>query len=372
MIKVMHYISKMNRGGQETFIMNLYRNIDRDKVQFEFLCTEPGIGDYDAEIKELGGKIFHIDLNCIKGKIKQLDNARRLYKYLKKRTQEIQVFHIHTQHAMEAFFSSLAAKLAGVKVVIVHSHNTSSLFHVKAHKIFKYLLNVMPIERFACSEAAGKWMFGNHKFRIINNGIDVDKFKFEQSVRKKIREKMGWKDNYIIGHVGRFNAQKNHQFLIEIFNEVKNYIPEAKLILVGTGELQENIRKHVEKLKLEDKVEFLGMREDVNRLYQGMDIMCFPSLFEGLPVVLVEAQESGLSCVISETITKEIDITKLLYRVSLESDSKVWCNKICELKKYMLDRSDMTTDIRNSGYDMKEEAKEIQKIYREKVSSNDK
>ena len=363
MIKVMHYVSKMDRAGQETFIMNLFRNIDRRMVQFDFLCTSNGEGEYDAEIVGLGGKIEHIKLNRINGKLKQLDNMMILYNYLREKSDEYQIFHIHTQHAMDAFCSALAAKVAGVKMVIVHSHNTSTMYHMRAHKLFKAFLKMLPIERFACYVAAGNWMFGKSKFQVVNNGIDIKKFCYDSQIRQEVRNELGLNGKYVIGHVGRFNKQKNHSIIIEIFKKLHQKMPESELILVGKGELLDEIRDKIKQNNLEEFVLMLGVREDVNRLYQGMDLFLFPSYFEGLPVVLVEAQMSDLTCLISDSITREIDITSEIYRMSISTEAEKWTEKIMLLAGINRNRQDVTERIREKGYDMQSEAEKIMKFY---------
>ncbi|MEY8735981.1 glycosyltransferase [Lactobacillus sp. AN1001] len=360
MKKVLHYVSKMDRAGQETFIMNVFRHINRDKVKFDFLCTVPGVGDYDSEIRELGGKIRHIKLNRINNKFKHIDNVFLLYFYLRKYRNEYDVFQIHTQHAMDAFFSSVAAKLAGIHKVVVHSHNTYTLYNVPLHRMFKFFLNYLPIDRFACSRAAGKWMFGKSKFQIINNGIELSKFKFDTCARDVVREKMGWRENFVIGHVGRFNGQKNHQFLVETFEKLNESVPNLKLVLIGKGEEEEKIKNEVNEFNLEN-VEFLGTREDIADLYQGMDLFLFPSLFEGLPVVLVEAQANTLPCVISDRITSEICINSNIYRLPIDS-AKRWSEFIVD---NLLDgrADDISNNLEDAGYSIQRVSSKLERYY---------
>ncbi len=362
-VNVIHYVSRMDRAGQETLIMNIFRNIDRKRVNFEFLCSEQGKGDYDDEIISLGGKIHHIQLNRISGKMKQLDNRRILCRYLKSRNQEIQVFHIHTQHAMDAYLAATAALHAGIPKVIVHSHNTSAQLHLFAHKVFKILLNTLPITRFACGVDAGKWMFGSTKNTVIHNAVDLDCFTFDEVKRKQVREQMHWEDQIIVGHVGRFNIQKNHSYLIDIFRSLHASIPESRLVLVGQGELEPEIREKVSSLGLDDAVSFLGIRADMELLYQGMDIFLLPSLYEGLPVVLVETQAEGLPCFISDTITREIDIIPNLFRLAIDVDAADWSKKISEYLSRGISRQKTDSYMKKAGYDIKLVAKELEGFY---------
>lgn len=363
MVKVLHYVSKMDRGGQETFVMNVFRNVDREKVQFDFLCTHSDEGDYDAEIRTLGGQIRYIQLNRISGKLKQLDNTKILYHYLKKVKNEYRVFHIHTQHAMDAFLSAFAAKRAGIPKVVVHSHSISTVYSVSAHQFFKHFLAMENIFRFACSEEAGKWMYKKNNFQIVHNSIDLKQFTFDQQKRDDIRKEMGWENMFVIGHVGRLNREKNHLYLIDIFREVRKRIPESHLVLVGRGELEEEIQKKVQEYDLEDAVSLMGVRSDVERLYQGMDLFLFPSLFEGLGVVLVEAQTSDLPCVISDTIPSEVDITDKIHRMDIKDTPEKWANKIAQIFKEQPQRRDTSDMIRKAGYDMQQTAKELEQFY---------
>lgn len=365
MKKVLHYVTLMNRAGEETFIMNVFRNIDRNKVMFDFLVTGEGKGDFDDEINSLGGRIYHIKLNRLSGKIKQLDNVFILKKKLANFDGEYEYFHIHTQHAMDAYLSALAAKMAGIKHVIIHSHNSSTIYSTRVHNLFKILLDKLNITRFACGIDAGKWMFKSKKFKIVRNGIDLDKFLYSEKTRHLIREKMNWQNKFVIGHIGRFNKQKNHDFLIDVFYELQKYNKKALLVLIGAGELQENIIQKAKKLGLDDKVEFLGVRDDVNELYQGLDLFAFPSLFEGLPVVLVETQAADLPSVISNTITEEIVLNDNVYQLSLDAGPKAWADKIEQF--YLQDRirANNEKNMTDAGYNIKLVAKELENFYLE-------
>lgn len=362
-IKVLHFVSKMDRGGQETLIMNLFRNIDRDKVTFDFLCTNMEEGDYDEEIAQLGGEIKYLNQDRIKNKLKLVDNIYLLYKYIKSNCLTYDVFHIHTQHAMTAFLSAFVAKRAGIKNVIIHSHNSSTTYHYKLHKPFKVLLNFINIERLACSNSAGKWMFGKSEYKIINNGIILDKYTFNTRKRNNIREELSWNDKIIIGHVGRFNNQKNHDFLIEIFDYMKKFNEKVHLVLVGKGEEEAKIIKKVKDKNIVENVTFLGTRTDVNNLYQGMDLFLFPSLFEGLPIVLVETQANDLACLISDSITSEIDLTYNIHRLSLNNSAEEWAKKALEILDNSYERSDKSIDMQKCGYDIKKTASIIQNFY---------
>lgn len=363
MINVLHYVAVMDRGGQETFIMNLYRKIDRNQIQFDFLCGEERSGAYDDEIKTLGGKIFHLKPRTAPNPLNHLQEVRALARFLRKSETKYDVFHIHTHHAFSAFLSVVGAKLAGIKTIVVHSHNTSAQYHLKAHELFKKLLCCFKIKRFACSEAAGFWLHGKKDFKVIHNGVDLDVFRFDADKRDDIRQELKWGDKKIIGHIGRFNGQKNHTFLIEIFEALHLKEPNTHLVLVGKGELEDEIRKLVSEKQLNDAVTFLGVRDDVHRLYQGMDLFLFPSLFEGLSVVLVEAQTCGLPCLISDTITPENVFVDNVIQKSLKDSAKEWSLVGAQMLIDYAERSDTTNVIRKYGYDMGDLAAKLYDIY---------
>lgn len=361
MLKVLHYVSKMDRAGQETFIMNLYRKINRDRIRFDFLCTDSGRGDYDEEIFSLGGNIFYTAPITLSGPLKQVQKFSSLTAAL--REHRCDVFHIHTHHAMDAFRDALAAKLCGVKTVVVHSHNTSALHHLRAHHLFKKFLALLPIRRFACSKAAGAWMFSKENFTVIHNGMDLDTIYFRADKRMAVRESLGWNGKKIVGHVGRFNAQKNHRFLIEVFAELHRMDDKTHLVLVGKGELENEIRCLVKEKGLNDAVTFLGVRDDVKNLYQGMDMLLFPSLFEGLSVVLIEAQACDLPGLISDTNSEETVLTDRLVMKSLQDSAQDWAAEATRILETAEPRKDNRDVIRRSGYDISMLAQTLETVY---------
>ncbi len=363
MLKVLHYVAVMDRGGQETFIMNLFRKIDRSKIQFDFLCGEDRTGAYDEEITSLGGKIFHLKERTAPNPLNHIQEVRALARFLRKCETKYDVFHIHTHHAFSAFLSVLGAKLGGIKTVVVHSHNTSAQYHLKAHEFFKKLLGHFKIKRFACSEAAGVWLHGNKDFKVIHNGVDLNVFRFDEEKRTEIRKELKWEDQKIIGHIGRFNGQKNHKFLIDIFEVLHLNEPNTQLVLVGKGELEEEVRQQVSEKNLTEAVTFLGVREDVQRLYQGMDLFLFPSLFEGLSVVLVEAQTCGLPCLISDTITPENVFVDNVIQKSLKDPAEEWARSGAKMLTDYAERSDTTERIQKAGYDMGDLASKLYDVY---------
>ena len=348
MIRVLQCVNDMHRAGLETMLMNYYRNIDRTKIQFDFLTHRPHKSDYDDEIISMGGKVYY---------------APRLYpqnypKYFKWMEQffkdhpEYQIVHSHID-AM-SYLPLKAAKKAGVPVRIAHSHNTS------IDKDFKYILKQYFRSRITsvatdfctCGEEAGKFLFGNVACTLIPNAIDISRFLYDPVIREKKRNELGIKKNeYVIGHVGRLSYQKNHKLLIRIFAEFLKQYNDAVLILVGVGEKEEEIKKQVADLGLKQKVKFLGNRNDVNELYQAMDIFVMPSFFEGVPVVGVEAQFADLPCIFSDKVPKEVKFHSKTEFVPLDAPLQQWIDMI--EKYHNAERKSMTDELEQSLYNIK-------------------
>ena len=358
-IRVLQVVPNMQAGGIETLIMNLYRNIDRSKIQFDFLVHYKGKFFYDDEIRKLGGKIYHLsvrDDNNLPKYIRDLNNFFRNHPEYKA---------VHGHMVSTAVFYMSFAKKYGVKLRIVHSHNTNTVSGLKG-LVKSKLAKLAPLfanQYFACGEAAGKYLYGNNKFTIFNNGIDLEKFRYNPSVREEYRNKLGLKNKFVVGHIGRFNMQKNHKFIIKVFNEIQKLEPNSILLLIGDGELKNTVEKYVNELGLKSKVKFMGVRKDISNLYQAMDIFILPSLFEGLPVVAVEAQDSGLPIVASDNITKEIGLTSVVNFESLNKSPSVWAHKILEVNKKLDFRKSNQTELKIKGYDIKSEAKSLSKFY---------
>lgn len=363
MKKVLHYVSIMDRAGEETFIMNVFRSIDRANYLFDFLVTQDREGDYDKEIAELGGKIYRLQLKLSGGPLKRIKNFFILKKTLSSMSKNYTTFHIHTQHAMDAVLDAMAAKFAGFRTVIVHSHSTSTLHHVKAHYICRPFLNWLPVVRLACSDKAGKWLFGNKgKFEVINNGILTERFLFSSEYRKTIRSEEKWDDKIVIGHVGSFLYPKNHSFILDVFAEFLKTHQDSLLAMAGKGEMMDEIRKKADELGISDHTYFLGSRGDVYKLYSSFDALLFPSHYEGLPVTLVEAQAADLPCLISDVITDETDIIPSLKRMSLNNNAAEWARQL-ELMLESKSRINRKNEIKNAGFDISTTAKRLSEIY---------
>ena len=347
MIRILQVVNNMHRAGLETMLMNYYRNIDRDKIQFDFLTHRPEKSDYDEEIVSLGGNV---------------DYAPRLYpqnypayfKWMKnfwKEHPEYRIVHSHID-AM-SYLPLLTAKEAGIPVRIAHSHNTSidRDFKYLLKQYFRSYLTKVANYYMACGEEAGRFLFGNKKFKILPNAIEAEKFIFSQEVRMRKRDELGLNGKFVIGHVGRFSYQKNQKFLIKIFEQIHLKRQNAILILVGVGEKEKEIRKLVKAKNLNKYVLFLGKRNDVNELYQAMDVFVMPSFFEGIPVVGIEAQFADLPCVFSDKVPKEVKFNNNISFISLMASAEKWASQI--VGKEYVSRGINKMEIKNSRYNIK-------------------
>lgn len=365
-IRILHVVTYMGRGGLETMLMNYYRHIDRDQVQFDFLVHRDFEADYDQEILSLGGKIYHLPrLNPF-----SISYHRQLDSFFKKHP-EYRIVHVH-----QDCLSSIALKIAyknHVPIRIAHSHNANQDKNIK-YLIKRYFMRSIPryaTHLFACGKEAGDWMFGGKAYTVLNNAIDTKNFTFNNQKRNCVRDHLNLSNDLIVGHVGRFNKQKNHEFLIDIFNEVHKIDNNAKLMLVGTGTLENAIKDKVKKLGISDSVLFLGNRNDVNELMQAMDVFVFPSHYEGLGIVAVEAQASGLPVVKSDTVPDQCRMTPNVYTLSLNDSPNKWANNIIEIMKEYK-RANTSQYIIEHHYDISANAKWLQNFYLSEVKRDGK
>lgn len=355
-------VGKWFGGGVESVIMNYYRHIDRSKIQFDFICDEDSTNIPYKEINELGGKVI------ICPDYKNVFRYEKFLIYLfKKNKYKIVHSHINTLSLLPL----RAAKKAGVPIRIAHSHSTSSKKEFKKtliKNILRPFSKLYSNNYFACSELAGRWLFGNKTFDsgkviIINNAVELKKFEYNANLRNEKRRILGIKDTtLVIGHIGRFVTQKNHEFLINIFNELHKLNNDSLLLLIGQGPLQEEIKNIVHDLKLNDSVIFLGQREDVNEIYNVMDIFVFPSFYEGLGMVLIESQINGLNCIASTNVPKNVDIIGKVDFLSLSQSPKIWANYILSKSLHFDKNIDLNLFIKK-GYSIIEESKKLEILY---------
>lgn len=363
MIRILHSVSNMDRAGIETMLMNYYRHIDRTKIQFDFLCNRTKPGTYDEEIKSLGGNIFHTPgLNPFKY-ISYLKYMKKLFKL----HPEYKIIHAH--NGAFIVYPLLAAKINKVPVRISHVHSSSFTHdYKKPLKILcKPFIPCFANYYIACGKVAAEFYYGNKRvnnkmIKIINNAIEPEKFIFNEKIRNTIRKKHGLDKKVVIGHVGRFDIQKNHKFLIDIFSEIKKKEKNAVLVLLGDGELQNKIKEKVESLGLTNDVFFEGNVDNINEWYQAMDVLVLPSISEGLPVVGVEAQASDLPCVFSDDVTKEINFLPTTKYIRRDESIEHWVDAILAYA-YNYKRKDTSKIIREAGFDIDIEASKLLHFY---------
>lgn len=371
-IRILQVFTIMNRGGAETMIMNYYRNLDRSKIQFDFLLHRKEKGAFDDEIKSLGGKIYHmqnINLKNIPAYLKSLD-------FFFKNHKEYKIIHSHI-NAFSVFVLRVAKK-NNVPIRIAHSHTSLynlnlNPFSKKRHSLsfalkfivqnlFKLKIPVYSNYYFSCGDKAGRWLFGKKnisKVKIINNAIDSDLFIYNQGKSLSIKKSLGLEGQMVLGHVGNLVTEKNHTFLIKIYKELKKINPKASLVLVGAfgaSEFEKLINE-----PLPEDLKILGLRSDVPDILQAIDIFLFPSTNEGLPVTLIEAQASGLKIIASDDITQELNMTNLIDFLPLKRSPEYWATAV--LNSYPYERRNTKVEIIEGNYDIKSNASALQEFY---------
>ena len=363
-IRVLHVINKMQRAGTETMIMNLYRNIDRTKVQFDFMVHTEDEGAYDREIISLGGRIFRVPrLNGV-----NLFKYIRCWKKFFDEHPEILIVHGH-MGSSAAVYLSIANSYN--RYTITHSHSSNNKNIV--YNIATYSLRYQAKFLFACSQDAGISRYGKREWIkrqgiVLNNAIDVNRFIFSSVTRDRLRKIHNCYNDFVIGSVGRFLKVKNHQFIIDIFNELNKKNRSSKLILIGEGELKQDIERKVDKLGLTDYVIFLGNIDNVNEYLSMMDVLLMPSLYEGLGIAVIEAQTSGLKCVISDAIPNEVDITGNVEFVSLNRSAQEWADILLKYNN-SYKRKSMEEDIAKAGYNIHQTSKWLEDFYLSKCQN---
>lgn len=360
MYKVLQVFTSLDRGGAETFIMNIYKNLNRNKFSFDFVVHTQKHCDYEDEIIKLGGEIFRLP-----------PRNQGIFAY-KKSWEEF--LKIHNNYDIIHFHKSCFSDIVPLKVayknrikkIITHSHSTSvdSVVHQILHLFNRKFIYKYVTDYCACSIEAGKWLYGEEtdkEVNVISNGVDAKKFRYNDKIRTSIRNKEKIQNKFVVGHVGRFVKVKNHEFLIDIFLKIKEKKSNAVLLLVGQGELEQMIRLKVKEYGLEDSVIFAGLRTDIYELMQAMDVFILPSLYEGLPVTLIEAQSAGLKCFVSENVSKQVKITPLINFLPIVAGCDYWAKIVCQENSY--DHSDTYNLIYNAGFDIESVVKKLEDIY---------
>jgi glycosyltransferase involved in cell wall biosynthesis len=351
----------MDAGGAETYLMKTYRKLDREKYQMDFAVSVEGKGYYDDEILSLGGQLHFVPPKS-KNPIKSFAAIARLvrregYKYV-----------LRTSQQSLAALDLLAARLGGAKVLVYRSSNAGTTLGGKGRllqRLFAFMPRLFANVKVAPSTEAVEYVFGkgcvkSGKAQLLRNAIDLDHYRFDAEGRERVKAELGITGKTVIGHVGRFNAQKNHKFLLSIFAEIKKRQPDSVLLLVGKGELQQDVRQQAQHLGIDDSVIFAGVRSDIPQVMSAMDVFVFPSFFEGMPNTVIEAQATGLPCVIADTITREANITGLVQYLSLDTPPEQWAEQA--LAAVTCSRKDTISDFINNQYDIQSVADQFVRL----------
>jgi glycosyltransferase involved in cell wall biosynthesis len=358
----------MNRNGLENRLMDIYRNIDRSMIQFDFMTNRSEDGEFDEEIRQLGGRVFHMSRIAPKSFFKYLVELKQFFKV----HTEYKIVHSHLNTL--STWPLLMAKRAGVPIRIAHSRNASMDKNIKMlYKAFSRLfISGQATDRFACSRSAGIWLFGKRQvekesFRVIPNAIQLDRFLYSEEKRNRMRGELNILENELaIVCVARFSPQKNHAYLLRVFQEIKTRRPDSKLYLVGKGELETDIRNQIAEMGLDNDVVFLGSRSDVGDVLTAMDAFLFPSFYEGFGTVIIEAQCSALPMIASDTIPQETKLCESVEFMSLNKNPAVWADKILQLIEGNA-RKDNSALIRQCGYDIRQSYTWMQEFYLKKI-----
>jgi len=362
-IRVLMLFTILNRGGAETMVMNYYRAIDRSKVQFDFVVHREEEGDYEEEIRSLGGKIYRM----MPLRPHTFGKYERQISAFFDEHPEYRI--IHGQCSESGYFFYKEAARRGIPVIIAHAHNSHVKFDLRwivrtwmKHKMRPYLTH-----NFACGVEAAEWLFGKElakKAIILKNAIDTRQYLFDEQLREKKREELGLAPEVLtICHIGRFDKVKNHCFILDIFEKLLKRRPTAQLLLIGDGDLREQTEKKATQKGISTQIHFLGVRRDVNELLQAADVLVFPSLFEGLGIAVVEAQCTGMPCIISDIIPNEVMITNLVEKVSLHESASTWAEKLIAATTRTFDRPAYAEKVASAGYDIKSNSRWLENFY---------
>lgn len=374
-IKVLVYVPGWGAGegidGISSYIINIYKNINRSRIEFTIISFYSNQGFFENELLNLGGKIIKYPIGNIKGVKKKIVIGKLIIKELTRNMYN--AIYIQSSVPYDHLYMYFIKKYSNVPIRIIHSHNSSftKQFGNSIRMIFGYfskLFENSSTNYLACSKKAAYWLFRkskvkNGKVELIKNGVDIKKFKYNMKIRNIFREKLGISDKVVIGNVGRFTFQKNHNFLLEVFNEYLKINNEAILLLVGEGELEEEIRNKVKELNIDNKVIFYGISNEVEDLMQVMDCFVMPSFYEGLPIVGVEAQAAGLPVILSDKITNEIKIINNVKFISLNDNAIIWAGEI--EKSIKLQRKDTSNELIENGFDIESLARKLEKLFME-------
>jgi glycosyltransferase involved in cell wall biosynthesis len=348
-----------NRGGMESYVMNIYRNIDRDKLQFDFL----GVGEeniaFSDEINQLGGRVFYLPL--------KREGIFKHYSMLKKVFTENEYVGVYYQtcHMLQSLDVFKQAKRSGIAFRALHSHSTreryeSRLTRIRRWFVYKSLDRFVNI-RLACSDAAGKWMFKGRPFDIIKNSVDTSLFCYSESDRLAVRRELGLDDKIIIGTVAKLTYAKNPEFVVKVIESLTKMNENIVFVHIGNGELDSEIKEEVRNKNLANKYLFLGSKTDVYRYLNAIDVFILPSRFEGFPISFIEAQSSGVRCIVSDIIPKECDLTNNSVYLPVNNNVDEWA--YCINNNITYERCDKSYMVKEKGYDVQDTIEHIMNLF---------
>lgn len=359
----------LQAGGISSMILAVCENLDREAVNFDYLVYRNQEEFEDRRVQALGGrKLVASNTDAANKFEKFFYKFFRTYRVL--RQERAEIFHINASTPYDCLVG-LAARLAGVRTVILHAHNSRPEKSGKGHLVFQNICRMFqPLcgdRYFACSNLANEFMYGSRRRKkavLVKNGIDTRRFQFDETVRRQMRKRYGIQDALVVGHIGRLCPQKNQGFLIQIFAELRKLRKDARLVLIGQGELERELMDQVERLELQDSILYIPVTSQPEQFYCMMDLFLLPSLYEGLPVVGVEAQASGLPCIFSDSITRELSITDRAHYLSLEQSPVEWAEQAVTLAgAAAADRSVYAIRVRESGFEIRDTAEWLQNFY---------
>lgn len=357
MIKILIEGMTEGKGGKEAYIINIFRAFNKNRYAFTFVAYDEKIA-YQEELEVSGAEIINIPSR----KNGVLKYRRALREEFQRKKYDVVWANKTTLSSCEIFD---IAKKSGVPLRIVHSHSSANMggkFTFVMHCINKLFIRRWANEFFACSDTSAKWFFGNRPCQQIKNGIDVGKFRFNPRVREQIRSELGIHNEIIVGHIGRFGIEKNHKKLIRIFDEIHKQNKNTMLVLCGDGEERQNIETQINTLNLQDSVLLLGVVNNVNEILQAIDVIVMPSLFEGMPFALLEAQASGLRCFVSDTVSQESNILERNVFLSLNECDSEWANQVLSGVTPLSERCQFADIIVQKGYDIFDSVEKVQSI----------
>lgn len=364
MVRVLHELAHLDGGGVARLLYEYYRYMDHDKVTFDFIINNDiDDGILEQPLEQMGCRIYRLD------PLKR--NLFSRLRSLKKIIKEGHYDAVHAHLAVRSCFILHYAKKYGVKMRIAHSHTayeTISSLKLKFDHTLTAISQRQATHLFACGMDAGKYIWGekavkNGRVHIMRNAVDTEKFMFREPERRSVRAELGAEDKLIIGTVGRLHEQKNYSFLLNVFQKVLLKRPDAILVMVGRGNLEAELKNKAREWKIDSNVKFLGVRSDVDRLLNAFDLFVLPSLYEGLPVVLVEAQANGLPEVVSDKVTKEAEITDLIEFMPLTAREEEWAEQLISQAEKRKDRKKYAEIVREAGYDIQCESRKMQEFY---------